>query len=203
MAAAAAVLALVPAAAASAHPLGNFTVNHHDGLVLTPDAVLLTAVIDRAEIPAAQALQEIAPDGPPAEDRLAEAAAAECAVLAREVRLTVDGAAVAWTVETTGMELPPGAANLPTMRLTCGLRAEVNLSAPATVAFRDEYLSGPVGWREITADGDGVRLLDSPVPVASPTDELRTYPEDLLASPLDVRSFEVATEPGENTAAGA
>ncbi|WP_232806782.1 nickel/cobalt transporter, partial [Geodermatophilus chilensis] len=33
--------------------------------------------------------------------------------------------------------------------------------------------------------------------------ELRTYPEDLLASPLDVRSFEVATEPGENTAAGA
>ena len=100
------------------------------------------------------------------------------------------------------MELVPGAANLPTLRLTCDLRAAADLGRPAVVDFVDEHLSGPVGWREITADGDGVRLLDSPVPVQSPTDELRAYPRDLLASPIDVRTFSVQTEPGENTGAG-
>ncbi|MPQ97770.1 nickel transporter [Modestobacter sp. I12A-02628] len=55
----------------------------------------------------------------------------------------------------------------------------------------------------MTADGDGVRLVDSPVPVESSTDQLRSYPVDLLASPLDVRSFSVATEPGTNTGGAA
>jgi ABC-type nickel/cobalt efflux system permease component RcnA len=37
------------------------------------------------------------------------------------------------------------------------------------------------------------------VPVTSVSDQLRQYPVDLLASPVDVRSFTVATEPGQNT----
>ncbi|WP_324275385.1 hypothetical protein [Blastococcus brunescens] len=35
------------------------------------------------------------------------------------------------------------------------------------------------------------------------SDELRAYPDDLLSSPVDVRAFTVATEPGQNTGAGA
>lgn len=31
-------LVLVPTGTASAHPLGNFTVNRYDGLVATPDS---------------------------------------------------------------------------------------------------------------------------------------------------------------------
>jgi ABC-type nickel/cobalt efflux system permease component RcnA len=87
--------------------------------------------------------------------------------------------------------------------LTCGFRADVDLDAAAEVTLGDTYLADRVGWREMTADGDGVRLLDSPVPVASVSDELRKYPADLLASPVDVRSFTVATEPGVNTGSGA
>ena len=42
------------AATAEAHPLGNFTVNHYDGLVLSPHGVVDHAVIDTAEIPTEQ-----------------------------------------------------------------------------------------------------------------------------------------------------
>ena len=47
-------LALGPAGSAAAHPLGNFTVNHYDGLRLSADRVELLAVVDHAEIPTLQ-----------------------------------------------------------------------------------------------------------------------------------------------------
>jgi nickel/cobalt transporter (NicO) family protein len=203
VAAAAAGLVLLPVGAADAHPLGNFTVNHADALAFTPDGVALHAVVDRAEIPTAQALLDIAPDGDPSAEVLARAAASECAALAGDVALTVDGAAIPWRLGDTSLETVPGTAGLPTLRLSCALRAEVDLSDRSRIGFRDENQTDRIGWREITADGDGVRLLDSPVPVVSPTDELRSYPADLLQSPLDVRTLDVTTEPGINTGSGA
>jgi nickel/cobalt transporter (NicO) family protein len=200
---AAGLMLLLTGGVARAHPLGNFTVNHYDGLLLRPDAVELTAVVDRAEIPAAQALRELDPDGDPDAGLLARRAAGECGDLADVVRLTVDGAGVDWDVRSSDVEVIPGVAGLPTLRLSCELEAGADLSAASTVSFRDDYLADRIGWREITADGSGVRLIDSPVPTESISDELRSYPDDLLSSPLDVRSLEVATEPGENTGGGA
>ena len=196
------VLVLLPVATASAHPLGNFSVNHSDALLFTPDGVELTAVVDRAEIPTAQELQDIAPGGSPTDDVLAATAVQQCDALARDVQLSVDGEPAPWTVTDTSLEVPPGAAGLPTLRLTCELQAESDLRTASTVVFRDDHLDGPVGWREITADGDGVRLVDSPVPVESPTDQLRSYPDELLASPLDVRSLEVSVRPGDDSGSG-
>jgi nickel/cobalt exporter len=198
-----ALWAAVPGGVAQAHPLGNFTVNHYDHVQLFPDRVELTAVVDRAEVPTAQALQTIAPDGSPTADQLAGAAAAECAEVAEAVLVTVDGARLQWQLTAPSMEVVPGAADLPTLRLSCELSGDADLSAPAQVVVEDTYLGDRVGWREMTADGEGVRLVDSPVPVDSVTDRLRAYPDDLLASPLDVRSFSVATEPGRSTGTGA
>jgi len=200
---AAGLMLLLTSGVARAHPLGNVTVNHYDGLLLRPDAVELTAVVDRAEIPAAQALRELDPDGDPDAGLLARRAAGECGDLADAARLTVDGAEVDWDVRSSDAEVLPGVAGLPTLRLSCELEAGADLSAASTVSFRDDHLADRIGWREITADGSGVRLIDSPVPTRSISDELRSYPDDLLSSPLDVRSLEVATEPGENTGEGA
>ncbi|MET0764318.1 MAG: hypothetical protein ABWY29_05600 [Blastococcus sp.] len=188
---------------ARAHPLGNFTVNHYDGLLLRPDGVEWVAVVDRAEIPTAQYLRELAPDGDPDAAVLARHAAEECGDLAAAVSLTVDGAPVAWEVRSSDAEVLPGVAGLPTLRLSCRIEAGADLGAASTLSFRDDYLPDRIGWREITADGSGVRLIDSPVPTESISDALRSYPDDLLSSPLDVRSFDVATEPGENTGGGA
>ncbi|MBA2577029.1 MAG: nickel transporter, partial [Euzebyaceae bacterium] len=57
-----AALLVLPAAAASAHPLGNFTTNTYAGLAVTPDAVRIDYVLDLAEIPALQARQRIDAD---------------------------------------------------------------------------------------------------------------------------------------------
>ena len=50
-------------AAASAHPLGNFTVNRYSGVVVAADAVTVDHVLDLAEIPTAQRTPAIDTDG--------------------------------------------------------------------------------------------------------------------------------------------
>ena len=60
--AAAGLVALLPAAA-SAHPLGNFTINHYAGIRVAPSSVALDVVIDRAEIPTFSERQRIDTDG--------------------------------------------------------------------------------------------------------------------------------------------
>ena len=60
---AAAILTLVSAAPAGAHPLGNFTVNTYSGLSVEPDRVAVDLVVDMAEIPTFQARRGIDADG--------------------------------------------------------------------------------------------------------------------------------------------
>ncbi len=190
---------LIPIGSAQAHPLGNFTVNHYNGLELHPDRLDVLSIVDSAEIPTAQELQSLAPDGTPTAQQLEDAAQVQCAELAGAVTATVDGRPLDWTIRGTSLESIPGAAGLPTLRLACELSATADFGEPRTLSFVDSYRDDRVGWHEITADGSGVRLLDSPVGTTSTSDELRTYPTDLLTSPLDERSVELRTEPGQNT----
>ena len=80
----------------------------------------------------------------------------------------------------------PGQGGLQTSRLTCELVAETRVTG--TVTFTDAFEQDRIGWREITAAGDGVRLAHSSVPATSVSDELRNYPDDLLSDPLDQRT---------------
>ncbi|MFN2521064.1 MAG: nickel transporter, partial [Candidatus Limnocylindria bacterium] len=63
---AAALLALAVLAvgqqAASAHPLGNFTVNRYSRIEVAPDGVRLRYVLDLAEIPTLQELSAVGLD---------------------------------------------------------------------------------------------------------------------------------------------
>ena len=58
-----ALLALLAPAAASAHPLGNFTVNHFTRIEASGDHLYLRYVLDMAEIPTFQARDEVAAKG--------------------------------------------------------------------------------------------------------------------------------------------
>ena len=82
---AACALTLLPAATASAHPLGNFTVNRYDGLVAAPGELRVHHVEDLAEIPATQAGPDIERLG------IAMWARERCATAAEDSRATVDG----------------------------------------------------------------------------------------------------------------
>src|SRR5262249_30410729 len=67
----------------------------------------------------------------------------------------------------------------------------------------NEYRADRIGWREITAAGHGVHIVNSPVPARSVSDSLRSYPADLLGSPLDQRSARLQVEPGDGPSARA
>lgn len=172
---------------ASAHPLGNFSVNHYHGLHLHPDRIDLRSVVDVAEIPTLQ------------ENLKARDAKQWCDEVSSTDRSTVDGRRITWTLSSSTKEHPTGQADLSTTRLVCEFTAKVDLDRPAQFEFRDESNVDRVGWREITAAGTGIRLNDSKVPTESISNELRTYPEDLLSNPMDVRFATFTAQPGSGS----
>ena len=189
------------ATGASAHPLGNFTINHYDGLVVSSTQVRDTAVVDTAEIPTAQQRGSVDTDGDGVVSTAEAAAfaAARCTAVVRAERLAVDGTVASWQLTASSFTYRPGAAGLQTSRLVCDLRAGVDLRQRRTVAFSDSYLHDRIGWHEITAVANGVHLDGSPVPQHSVSHELLRYPNALLSSPLDVREAQIQVLPGTGT----
>lgn len=202
---AAGALVTLPAAAASAHPLGNFSVNHYDGLRLYPDRIDDLAIVDTAEIPTLQDQPAVDTDsdGTVSDPERQAYAATSCDRLTADIAVAQDGRGLKWTVNAAAFDYHPGAADLRTSRLTCRLSATADLTRAATLSFQDSHRADRVGWHEITAVGDRVGILSSPVPRQSVSDELRHYPSDLLSSPLGQRSAELRTTPGAGTAGSA
>ncbi|MBA2949994.1 nickel transporter [Streptomyces sp. PSKA28] len=184
-----ATLVLLPATAASAHPLGNFTVNRYDGLVAAPGALRVDHVEDLAEIPATQTQPRIKELG------IAGWARERCRAAAHGSRVEIGGHAVGLTVGASHARVRPGQAGLPTLRLECRLTAPLPEGRAVTVVFRAAGDAGP-GWREITARGDRRTLARSDVPEESVSRRLADYPQRLLSSPPDRTSASLRAVPG-------
>ncbi|MFF4253332.1 sulfite exporter TauE/SafE family protein [Streptomyces sp. NPDC001663] len=187
---AACALALVPSASASAHPLGNFTVNRYDGLVAAPGLLRVDHVEDLAEIPATQAKPDIKRLG------MSEWARERCAKAAEGSKATVEGRAAALTVGSSKAQVRPGQAGLNTLRVECRLTAPLPKSRTVTLGFHSEGATSGPGWREITARGDRMTLTASDVPKKSVSRELTSYPKELLSSPADTSSASLRVRPG-------
>jgi nickel/cobalt exporter len=171
--------------AASAHPLGNFTVNHFAGLDLAGDKVYVRFALDLAEIPTFQEGAEVRRPG-------------YAASLAKHLELKVDGKRVLLAVVAHRTSERPGAGGLKTLRFDAIYEAP---AAGSRLSFTDRSFASRIGWREITVNArDGARVGASSVDEASRSDELRAYPKDLLRSPLEIRSATAEFTPG---AAGA
>ncbi|MEW6225109.1 MAG: hypothetical protein AB1627_10830 [Chloroflexota bacterium] len=199
--AAVAALALLPVAAtvAAAHPLGNYTINHYAGIRVEPERVVLDVVIDRAEIPAFQAVRRLDADGDGtlAGPELEDARVDGCREVAAGLVLRVDGAAMDLRLTAAGVTLPPGNGGLPTMRLVCVLEAAfaAPLREGTRFDFEDAFEPTRIGWREITVVGDGV-TVDAPGAAGeSATHRLTAYPAGLAAA-SDMRSVTVLVSPG-------
>jgi nickel/cobalt exporter len=206
-----AVVVLWPAAA-SAHPLGNFTINLYSGIQLTPGAVHVDYVVDMAEIPTFQEMAGIDANGDGQASDAERAAWTDRTAprLLANVSLSVDGRPVVLDVASSSMRFRPGQGGLPILRLEATFAGPLRRAGEIT--YRDGNYPGRIGWREITASGqDGVALQRSSVPAESVSDALLSYPQDLLSSPLHVTRATVAFAPGvsapaapaERAAAGA
>ncbi|GAA2508858.1 sulfite exporter TauE/SafE family protein [Streptomyces longisporus] len=187
---AACALALVPSTGASAHPLGNFTVNRYDGLVAAPGKLRVDHVEDLAEIPATQAKPDIRRLG------MAEWAKERCAKAAEGSKVTVDGRAATLTVGSSKAQLRPGQAGLNTLRVECRLTAPLPKGDTVTLGFHSEGATSGPGWREITARGDRMTLTSTDVPRTSVSHELTSYPKELLSSPADTSTASLRVRPG-------
>ncbi|MFB7584237.1 nickel/cobalt transporter [Streptomyces hydrogenans] len=191
-----------PAAAATpAHPLGNFTVNYHTGLVLHPDRIDATVIVDRAEIAALQERPRIDTDH---NNTLTKAestryARTTCTALAGQLTLGTPAGPARWNSRAAQLTWEPGEAGLKTSRLTCAYTAPTPLERGGVINVETHYDTIRIGWREITAKGIGLRITGTDLPATSPTQELRRYPPDPLAAPLDQRTAELHTTPADGT----
>jgi nickel/cobalt transporter (NicO) family protein len=182
------------------HPMGNFSINQYVGLTVAPHQVSAVAIVDSAEIPTLQdrPAVDIDGNGTVSDAERAAHAARVCATFAGSLKATVDGRGLTWTVGPSTFDYAPGAGGLQVSRLHCSFTAP---SSGASVSVANTYLADRIGWREMTAVGDGVGL-DSPLPTTSVSHELTDYPRDLLTSPLDVRSATLrVTAPGSGSSA--
>jgi len=171
-----AFLALLLPAAASAHPLGNFTINRFSRVETSGDRVYVLYVLDMAEIPTFQAGMIDARQ--------------YARRIARGAELTVDGRRAQLAAGATALAHPPGAGGLRTTRLEVVL-AGPRLRRTGELLYRDTNYAGRIGWKEVVV-GKNSRSI---------SDELRAYPKDLLQSPLEVTSAtaRLTPQPGPDT----
>lgn len=199
-------VAALPGDVASAHPLGNFTINQYSGLSLAPDGLAVDLVTDMAEIPAYQTRGAIDRNGDgQIDDREAAAWAAQaCADQAAHLRLELDGHTVSARSEgQPSLTFPPGQAGLPTLRLECGVRAPLDVrSGTHALTFANGNFDGRLGWRELTANAPAYVLLAADVPGTSVTKRLTTYPDSQLRSPLHQTTASLRFDAGVLVAAG-
>jgi nickel/cobalt exporter len=179
----------VVAPSADAHPLGNFTINHFSAVELSGDRAYVRYVLDLAEIPTFQARGRVAALG---EDGYAARLGAE---VQRGLDLRVDGRPVVLRELRRQIAFPPGQARLRTTRL------EVVFGSGAlqrgALSFSDDTFRGRAGWREVVVRASaGARVTSSSVGSSSVSHELRSYPRDLLESPLDITTATADVVPG-------
>src|SRR5664280_1399083 len=121
------VVGLSPAA--SAHPLGNATVNLYDGLHLYTDHITDLAVEDVSEIPTLQRKNQVDTDGTGSvsDAERSAYAAKQCSSLAVTNKIGVNGARLTLTVAGSDYTERPGVIALVVGRLVCDLVARLIL----------------------------------------------------------------------------
>lgn len=175
---------VVAVGAAFAHPLGNFTINRYSLVDASGGRIYVRYVLDMAEIPTFQAQPTVRSEG--------EAAYARSLVakIQRGLVLTVDGQRLGLTPLQQELAFPPGQAGLHTTRLEIAFASPpLTAGQQSRVDYRDTNFPDRIGWKEIVLLADsGATLRSSSAPSQSISAELRSYPKDLLQSPLDVTS---------------
>ena len=162
--------ALLVPATASAHPLGNFTINRFSRIEVAGHRVYVSYVLDMAEIPTFQA------------GRIDPRAYANR--IARGAQLTVDGKPATLVAGATALAHPMGAAGLHTTRLEVLLLGP-EVGGSTQIAYRDTNYADRIGWKEIVVGRTAHSI----------SDDLRAYPKSMLQSPLNITTMTATVSP--------
>ena len=174
-------------ASASAHPMGNFSISHYSGIRIGKDTIEIKYILDLAEIPTFQELQENGVTARADDEGVQAYVRRRSEILRDGLTLQISGKPLRLNVGSTEIIFPPGAGGLPTMKI--GIVFKTDLASASTAGeqllnYRDENFPGRAGWKEIIVAADrGVELISHSASVADRSRELSDYPTDLLNSP--------------------
>lgn len=172
---------------AFAHPMGNFSISHYSGIRIGGGFLELHYLIDMAEIPTFQELQQNGIAARPEDPRMPAYLSAKAAVFAQGLHVTLDGRTLPLRVVSQDVIFPTGAGNLPTMKFGFAYRAEMPVdcaSAPCHLDYEDANFPNRAGWKEVVVTtGQEISLLSSTAPGRDRSGQLSNYPTDLLNSP--------------------
>jgi high-affinity nickel-transport protein len=170
--------------------MGNFSINHYSGLRIERRFIELRYIIDLAEIPTYQEIQNsgiVAREGDPSLPPYLRRQAEEWN---RNLRLELDGRPLHLVPGSTSVIFPPGAGGLPTMKIGVIFRGKLQDASGTSpqglrlhLTYADENFVGHAGWKEIVVTtGAGVTLDGNPYTLDR-SDQLTNYPTNLLNSP--------------------
>jgi len=169
---------------ASAHPMGNFSVNHYSKITIKQGSIEILYLIDMAEIPTFQEMRRFgitATLSDPGAHRYLDQQEAQ---LKEGISLDGDGQAVRLNAVSRQVAFADGAGGLPTMKIGFVFRGQLDVPGGAhKLSYLDNNFSGRAGWKEIVVLGDGVTILDSSAPASDRSQELTNYSSDMLNSP--------------------
>jgi nickel/cobalt exporter len=176
---------------ASAHPMGNFSVNHYSRIVVEGDRIRIRYIIDLAEIPTYQELQKAGISTTaidPNSTTVIDYVSARGAELGRGLTLNLDGKPASVRIISSDVIFPPGAGGLPTMKMGFAFEAlspstSSNADRQLNIQYADNNYPGQSGWKEVIASSTAGSMLRTSVPATDRSGELSNYPTDLLTSP--------------------
>ena len=154
---------------ASAHPLGNFTINRYSRIEPHTDRIYIRYVLDMAEIPTFQEMPKIDldRDGQVSDEERATYLAKRVEELKSGFYLSVNDSLVQAQVVEQELTFPPGQGDLSTLRISFLLQGQIEQTdhqKEQTLYYRDDNYSQRLGWKEIVVrPGNGVVLTQSTV----------------------------------------
>ncbi|HTX37958.1 MAG TPA: hypothetical protein VME43_23170, partial [Bryobacteraceae bacterium] len=178
-------LAILLPALAFAHPMGNFSVSHYSRIEVERDGALVRYVLDLAEIPTFQLLQQWQLDASSPREQLERHAAEQARQWAGNLQIELDGRTVKPQFERAAMVMAKGAGGMAILRVTAELRVA---GAPGSLRYQDGNFPDRAGWKEIVIAAGPDAAIDRGVPAGTDRSrELTEYPQDpLLAPPQDL-----------------
>src|SRR5262245_51596767 len=143
-----AALILAIPAPGLAHPLGNFSISQYSGIQIEPAAIVVRYFVDMAEIPTFQELQAREMPTDPADARVSRYLRETADAMKAGLVLEVDGRRLTLTVRSAEVIFPPGAADLPTMKMALLIAAPLaeRHGAVEELRYRDENFAARAGW---------------------------------------------------------
>ena len=194
-----ALLLVLVAARALAHPMGNFSIGRHATLRAERDGLALTYVVDMAEVPTYQlhAAMGLEPATAITQADVEKYRARTAPAWLAQLALSLDGQPLELRAAEGRAILTPGAGGLPTVRFETRARAEWPGRPPGAhaLAYRDGNFAERVGWKEVVLiAGEGVAVTTSSVPASDRTAGLTRYPDEAASAPSSVTEAKAALD---------